>query len=239
MKSKQDDLTGRGFLPQGAEAGFQALPLAEKRKLLRNAVAVERTLGARLLCEKWGAVADELERVAEDLVQALTVETKLYPKIEICHALVAHREHTAPLLIAALGKIGKNQHQRVPEKAFRKKSYPLPRDIAARTLANMGESVLPELLKVLKSQDDAQLSEGLDAMGYICFYSDQHEVFQALKECYMEHCCHELICWKIVRAMSGFSQSVPFLLEQKAVCQNPWIQKEIERSLRYSLKKNR
>ena len=40
-------------------------------------------------------------------------------------------------MVEYLGQIGNNQHKVLPTNGFNKKSYPLPRDIIARTLAHM------------------------------------------------------------------------------------------------------
>lgn len=225
MKSKEGSLANRGFLEKGIETDYHALSLAGKIKMLKSKVAIERTLAARLLSK-------ETVLVSENLIQALKIEKKLYPKIEICNALVAHSKSSVKLLIAELGEIGVNQHNSIPDKEFRKDSYPLPRDIAGRTLINIGKSALAELLKVLGNNNEIKISEAIDAIGYICFYDYQPQVFEKLRECHRNNFNNDLISWKIIRAMSGFSESKTFLLEQMDVCSNERIQKEIKRSLR-------
>ena len=225
MKSSQIDLEKRGFLKKGVEIAFENLPVADKLALLKSNVPKERSLGARLLTGEKGFVADKL-------IDALKIETKLYPKIEICKALEYHKNDSVALLIKELGKIGTNQHRKVPGKEFGKDNFPLPRDIAARTLAYIGKSALPALLSVLENDDINQLSEAIDAIGFICFYDCQPQTFKALRKCYTKNKQNDLICWKIVRALSGFSQSLSFLLAEKAGCKNETIRKEINRSIR-------
>lgn len=225
VKCSQKDLEKRGFLKKGIESEYLTLSLIDKLELLKSNIPTERTLGARLLSQ-------ERHYVADKLVYALKVEKKLYSKIEICKALVCHKNDSITLLIEELGKIGTNQHESIPDKEFCKVNYPLPRDIAGRTLANVGKSALPGLLSVLENSDKRQVSEAIDAIGFICFYDNQPQVFDKLKNCYIRNSKNSLICWKIVRAMSGFSQSILFLSEQKALCRNERIRKEINRSLR-------
>lgn len=223
MKSKQEDLAKRGYLKQVAESNTYTL--TEKILLLKSNIAIDRTLGARLLSKS-------IDSPVEELIKALKVEKKLYTKIEICNALVLQGEKSVKNLIAELGKIGSNQHKCVPEKQFGKDNYPIPRDIVGRTLAGIGKSAIPELLEVLENNEEKQLSEAIDTIGYICFYDYQPEVFEKLKKCYIKYIHNDLICWKIVRAMSGFTESVAFLSEQKDLIHNDWIKKEIARSLR-------
>ena len=209
----------------GVESNYINLTCIEKVALLKSSVAQDRTLGARLLACDGGAAV-------YDLVQALTVEKKLYPKIEICNTLVTLGEVAVKPLIVQLGRIGSNQHNDLPSKAFGKESYPLPRDIAARTLAHMGKEALPDLLKVLEEDNLSKLSEAIDAIGYICYYNHQPEVFEKLKSCYKFNADNNLISWKLIRAMSGFPESIEFLMEQRTICDNSMVKQEIDRSIR-------
>lgn len=225
MKSKREDLANRGFVKQGFENDFKTLSLESKLQLLKSSNATERTLGARLL-------SGEKMPIAENLIEALKIEKKLYSKIEICKALVAHSRSSIKLLINELGEIGSNQHKHLPEKEFGKDNYPLPRDIAARTLANIGPSALPELMRVTGNNTPGQISEAIDAIGFICFYNPQPKMLDKLKACYINHSNCDLISWKIIRAMSGFPESMQFLLDQKKSLTNKRIIKEIDRSIR-------
>ncbi len=225
MKSNRVELVGRGFLELGVEGNYIDLTCAEKVALLKSGIAQDRTLGARLLACNGGSAVN-------DLVQALTVEKKLYPKIEICNTLVTLGEVAVKPLIAQLGRIGSNQHNDLPSKAFGKDSYPLPRDIAARTLAHIGVAALPDLLNVLDEDDLLKLSEAIDAIGFICFYNCQPGIFEKLVNCYKSNIKNELICWKLIRAMSGLPESAEFLIQQRPICKNLIIEKEIDRSIR-------
>ncbi|MBI9068597.1 MAG: HEAT repeat domain-containing protein [Salinivirgaceae bacterium] len=195
------------------------------QQLLKSKIGTERTLGARLL----GNSKDE--KAVNLLIQALKVEKKLYPKIEICKSLEKMGAPAIKALIKLLGEIGNNQHESIPEKTFSKNNYPLPRDIAARTLIRFEENIIPELLPILSTKKESQLSEAIDTIGFICFYKPQPEVFEPLKNCMLANLNSEIICWKSVRAMSGFPESEAFLTEQKQEFTNPALLKEIDRSL--------
>ncbi len=108
MKSNREQLISRGYLEEGAESGFGDTPYHERVKLLNSKIATDRTLGARLL-----ANANNGETI-DCLIKALTVEKKLYPKIEICNSLVTYEELAVDALIGLLGAIGANQHKEVP-----------------------------------------------------------------------------------------------------------------------------
>ncbi len=226
MKSNKDDLLKRGFLSKGKELDHLNEPFKKKIKLLKSKVAVERTLGARLLKQT------KKEETVEYLLDALKVEQKLYPKIEICNILVEFGELSIDGLIKLMGEIGKNQHKKIPEKEFKKDSYPLPRDIASRTIIRIGEKAIPKLLDNLETTNRNQLSEMIDAIGHIGFNYEVKHIYQPLKMCYDQHENDELLKWKILRAMSGIIASKSFLQKEYSILKNEWLKKEINRSLR-------
>jgi hypothetical protein len=232
MKSKQEQLISRGYLAKGVESEYLNKSFDEKIELLQSEIPIDRTLGAKLLANSKNG------KTIDYLINALTVEKKLYPKIEISNSLVSCGQPSIKPLIEILGKVGTNQHTRVPEKEFKKDSYPLPRDIASRTLVRFGRDALNGLGKVLLGNDEKQLSEAIDAIGYICFYDCEHLIYVKLKDCYSKDSQNDLIKWKIIRAMSGFRESEHFLREQKQKNHNGRIEKEIERSLLLIKKKN-
>lgn len=230
MKSSQERLAKRGYLDKSATVDYK-LPSAAKLDLLGSRIPCDRTLGARLLQMESSFVADKL-------VAALKKETKLYTKLELCKTLNIHKIDAIPLLISELGKIGKNQHACVPAKAFGKDNFPLPRDIVARTLANIGADALPALINVLEKGSGRQVSEAVDAIGYICYYQHQPIVYKRLLNCYSRHKQEKLICWKIFRAMSGLPESLPFLQQALDNCTDQRIKTEIARSIRLIKKRN-
>lgn len=225
MKSDPKQLENRGFLAEQIRNKDIETSLEQRIGFLKSKIPVERTLGARLL------VKSEQISAIDYLIEALQIEKKLYPKIEICHSLVTYREEAVTSLIGILGKIGNNQHKIVPSTDFKKCNYPLPRDIVSRTLIRIGSGALPELLKILSECDLLKLSEAIDTIGFICFYEYNNEAFNLLMKCYFRHQDNDLIKWKILRAMSAFPESIPFLKNEQGKLSNALLQNEIERSL--------
>lgn len=226
MNSTFKQLELRGYVEDDVEKNYSYLSTEQRISLLKSNLPFERTLGARLL----SGCTEIL--VIENLVEALKRENKLYPKIEICNSLVTFGKDSVKPLISLLGKIGDNQYREIPEKTFRKKNYPLPRDIAARTLIRIGHPALPDLLKCLMSDDLSMLSEAIDAIGFICFYKWNSKSYSSLIECFNQRHINDLIRWKIFRSMSAFPESENFLNEQKLLTDNIFLKSEIERSLR-------
>ncbi|AUC83808.1 hypothetical protein CW731_00220 [Polaribacter sp. ALD11] len=233
MKSKKEQLDARGFLPLETVTNFENISYDRKIELLTSKIATERTLGARLLNE------NKTSKTVEHLINALKTETRLYSKIEICNTLFQMEKFSLHPLINSLGKIGNNQHKKVPEKEFLKNSYPLPRDIASRTLIRMRGNVMPELLNALKSKDKRVLSELIDTIGHINFNSRRPRIYESLKSCYQKNNTEDLIKWKIIRAFSGIDESENFLNVLSTETNNERIKKEIKRSLRLIKNRNK
>lgn len=226
MKSDLASLKNRGYVEPGIESDYLQADFNEKVRLLYSNLPFERSLGARLLATEYNSEAIEL------LITALEKEKKLYSKIEISNALTKQGQQAVKALISALGKIGSNQHKEVPQIPFNKKSYPLPRDIVARTLSYMGLAALPELLDALNTKNKAQLSEIIDSIGYISFYGHNSRAYDKLIECYSANEGSDLIRWKIIRAMSGLPESREFLTGRLGTEKNYGIKLETERSLK-------
>lgn len=107
-----------------------------------------------------------------------------------------------------LGKIGKNQYKEIPQKVSAKKSYPLPRDLIARSLGRMNLCVLPVLMEVLESKEVSRISEVLDAIGFMIFYHPEEAVLknaQAILKVAKEYRENKMIVWKCLICLSAFS----------------------------------
>ncbi|TAJ11372.1 hypothetical protein DMA11_17175 [Marinilabiliaceae bacterium JC017] len=226
IKSTEEQLEKRGFLPEEFDTKSYDLTTEEALELLQSKAPKERTLAARLLPKE-----GELERAVDGLLNALILEKKLYSKMEISNALARCGEIAIRPLIGQFGRIGENQHQTVPDKAFKKLNYPLPRDIAARTIIRIGSSALPDLLKFIETAKEEQLSEAIDAIGFICFYNGSKGVFHKLKNRYESIKDNDLVKWKIIRACSGLPESLGFLQQEKEELASPRLQREIDRSI--------
>lgn len=224
MGSAKDKIN-RGFVAEGDEKDYTVWTNEELTNLLHSNVAIERTIGARILtCRN--------HEFVENLLIALETEQKLYTKIELCRSLAILGEHSVKGLIQRLGKIGNNQHRTPTDEPFKKNSYPLPRDIAARTLIRIGSKALPALCGVLTEDDSSKISEAIDAIGFICYSGGQDKYLEPLIDCYNKLSSNNLIRWKIIRAMSAFPASMTFLKKQFQIENVTAIKQEIERSIR-------
>lgn len=233
MKSNKEQLEKRGFLAEEFDLTSFKLSFNEKINLLKSNVPTNRTLASRLLKNE-----NDTKELIQELVNGLKKEKKLYPKIEIANTLVFYGKSSVIPLIELLGKIGTNQHKIIPEKEFKKDSYPLPRDIASRTLAHIGKAALPGLLDNFETLNHKQQLEAIDAIGFICFYDYSVNVYELLKKQYLQDATNELTKWKIIRTFSGCSESKTFLETEYQNIQNNRLKKEIKRSLSLLTKMN-
>lgn len=226
MKSSNDQLRNRGLLTDDYDLDSSTLLFAGKVELLNSIEATDRTLAARLMQNK-----NEAEKSIPYLIEALKGEKKLYCKLEISKTLTLHSKFSVIPLIDALGEIGNNQHACIPDKTFKKNNYPLPRDIASRILAQIGAKVLPKLLESIEILNTKQLTEAIDAVGYICFYDYNSKAFITLYKLYQKHANNDLIKWKILRAMSAFPESIGLLHQEKKHLDSTRLNDEIDRSI--------
>lgn len=165
---------------------------------LADADPQKRTAAARLLGKRKCIPAIHW------LCEALAVETALYSRLSQCEALAAIGSPAVDSLVDLLGKIGSNQHTTLPTRGFYKKSYPLPRDIAARTLSTIGRPALPALQKNMLEGERASRLEAVDALGHICFYAQDIRCEPQLLAAYARYAPDSLMRWKIIRAMQAF-----------------------------------
>lgn len=227
-------MRSRGFLTEEDLARFRTLPTDGLIRQLESEDAVERSGAIRLLA-LMPRVDDSLNTMFLD---RLTRETKLYTKLELCTALQSGGLECARLLAAFLGKIGSNQHKHPSEERFRKTSYPLPRDIIARVLARMDPHVLPVLVSVISDGAREEVVEVIDAIGFMCFYSevdprDKVLTLNRLIETYQGNPNDDLVQWKIVRALESFNHgdSLATLADVKNNGEVQAIRQEAQRSL--------
>lgn len=206
MKSHTSALQSRGFLSAEDLTSFGQMSTEDLIRKVDSDDAVERSAAIRLLARTTSA-GDSLNHI---FVERLTRETKLYTKLEICEALQSGGVPSARLLTPLLGKIGKNQHKHPSAEVFRKSSYPLPRDIVARTLARMDPQILPMLIAVLRERPRDEVAEVIDAIGFMCFYAavtptDRLAALRALIDTFHENPNDELVQWKVARAFESFN----------------------------------
>jgi HEAT repeat protein len=140
------------------------------------------------------------------LASALKYEKALYSRIAISKALSEIGEPSIDPLIDLLGEIGNNQETELPQKYFNKKSYPLVRDMAARTLVKIGKPATLPLIRILKDEDSFKVQQAIDAVGGIAAKTSDERGLKSLisiLQSYWEG--HDKVTsWKIVRALGGF-----------------------------------
>ena len=205
MKSSQADLEKRGFINEADINNYLHLSYNELLKLIKSPSATERTIAVKLLRN----YLDSSEEVIDALLLTLIAEKSLYTKIEICKALENASAIMAKKVISYLGRIGCNQHLFLPKNISKKNSYPLPRDIMARTLGKMSIDILPTMLEILEQSDTKIIREVIDAIGYMCFYNTiPNRGFEAKKllTCLDTYNEDDVIRWKIVMSLSSFQE---------------------------------
>lgn len=200
VKSSQKELEKRGFASIEDREKFRALSKEQLLTLLHSDNAVFRTAAAYNLSARQ-------ELVTGELLRQLQIEQCLYTRIAICESLEKGDIHTAEQMVDYLGKIGSNQHKKLPDAVSKKKSYPLPRDIIARTVGNMDTAVFPVLAGVIKGNDTSKISEALDAIGYMAFYHSQlatHQNAEEILSVIKKQMENKLILWKAMMSLSAF-----------------------------------
>ena len=216
LKRKETARKKRGQTTPQADNAFAALSDVALIKLLGDSSAQKRTSAAKLLGKKRSI------RAVSPLCQQLAKEKALYTKIAISEALGNIGEAALPELIKLLGKIGDNQHRGLPKSIFKKWNYPLPRDIAARTIVKVGTLALKPLSNILKTGNETQVLEAIDAIGYISFYFKDQSSFPALIEALNKYKTNPVIIWKIIRALEAFPND-----ESSTILQNFLFESEI------------
>ncbi len=226
LLSSNKQLQSRGFVEYGKEVIYKDLNKHKLIQLLSSNISTDRTTAARLIK---GYIDNETVLV---LCSALQKETKLYTKIEICNSLTHLGLISIAPLTQLLGKIGDNQHKKVDLKPFKKNSYPLPRDIAARTIIRFKSEAIPFVDKYIADYNSIATPEAIDVIGYVCFYNNNSYNHTKLINIINSNKDNDLIVWKTIRALSSFNDSLPFLKQQLHCIKNRYIIEEIKRSIR-------
>ncbi|MGL4382848.1 MAG: hypothetical protein ACRCTA_03930 [Bacilli bacterium] len=210
MKSDIHSLETRGWIEDNKVNPFTSL--ADKELLdifIHSKIALERSYAVV-------RVHDLSNEMTIEILRCLAVEKALYTKIYMCEKLQSGNAETALLMIPYLGKIGMNQHKEVPRIPSKKSSYPLARDIIARALSKMDEHVISTLSEALEqlNNNEEQLSELIDAIGYIAFYTtriNKDKVYKYIIESMKKHSDNNLITWKFLTCLSAFPQALGVL----------------------------
>ncbi|MCK4260137.1 MAG: hypothetical protein KAX49_14255 [Halanaerobiales bacterium] len=234
MKSNDEDLRKRGFITIEDINKFQQCSNSELILLINSPKSVERSVAINLLSNRF--YTEDLEFV-KILLERLCVEKCLYTKIEICKALEKGGIETAEQMIQYLGCIGKNQHLCLPKRSSKKSSYPLPRDIIARSLGKMNVEILPVLFNILNGTNQEKISEVIDAIGFMLFYNQDYtneHFFKSIISILNKYSGNDIIVWKCVVCLSSFRTqgSIEVLNQVLNSNKNDIIKCEAKRSLR-------
>ena len=218
----------RGFTTEIEDSFFVGKSDSELISLLISNDPKERTSSAKILGQR------RSQKAIVALCKQLKNEKSLYSKIAISEALGNVGKPAVKELIKYLGTIGNNQHKTLPKKKFNKKSYPLPRDIVARTICKIGKGALADLNNILENGTKKQTSEAIDAVGSISFYCEDKSSFKSLERSLQEYKRDEIIQWKIIRALSAFpnKRSEMILSNILKTSKKPELKWEAERSLK-------
>jgi hypothetical protein len=227
MKSSRKKLTQRGLINQSDIIPYISLKENELLNLMNSESSHERSIAAELLSNF------PKKEVIKALCLGLSIEKKLYTKLNICKSLMKIGKQAVPEMLKYLGKIGRNQYKEIPEEEFRKKSYPLARDIIARTLAHMNMDILPELTGTLDSDNINATREVIDSIGFICFYNESDYPVPHLIKCYKKNNYDAVIKWKIIRSFRSFNNRKVIEMLEEIICNEPnfYLKREAEISL--------
>lgn len=228
MKSTSKQLHQRGMIN---EETLKELESCLKEDLINglSASPQQRTACIHLLSTKYHDEPDYTYIMLNQLMK----EKALYTKIEIQNNLTLYGN--IKQMCEYLGKIGTNQHKVIPSHTSLKRSYPLPRDIIARSLCHIDTTRFSEFFCALTHLSESQLCEAIDALGYICFYHPEvidEDIYCFLNQCLDKYQSNELMIWKIVTCLSAFPQSIDILYSIKDKYKHPTIREEVERSLK-------
>ncbi|MDO9044401.1 MAG: HEAT repeat domain-containing protein [Methanobacteriaceae archaeon] len=184
-------------------------------EMLESPEAQKRTIAAMMLGDK------REKEVIEPLCYSLKIEKALYSRIAISEALGKMGESAVVPVADLLGQIGNNQEIELPKKYFNKKSYPLVRDMAARTLVKIGKPATTYLIQLLESEKDIFIKQqAIDALGSIASKTGDYRSLKPIINCFdniaginqedinlSDENMDKVTLWKIIRSLSAFKNS--------------------------------
>lgn len=224
----------RGEISKEDMEPYTSFSTSKLIKMLENNEAKKRTIAATILGNK-----NDQNAIAS-LCSSLKKEKALYSRIAISEALGKMGEPAVGPVADLLGLIGNNQETELPQKYFNKKSYPLARDIAARTLIKIGKPATPYLINLLDGKKDVFVKQqAIDALGGIVARTKDQTALKIIIghfDTYGDGSKKrdKLTSWKIIRALSAFKNSKEaseVLLKFINNCQDPPLVWESARSL--------
>lgn len=197
----------RGEIDESDLEGYLRFSKFQLIEMLKSHEAQKRTIAATILGN------NQVNDAIEPLCQALLIENALYSRIAISEALGKMGQAAVIPVSDLLGKIGNNQEKELPVKYFNKKSFPLLRDLAGRTLVKIGKPAINHLIELLCTENDIFIKQQIiDALGGITAKTGD---FRSLKYfIYLFDMCidnpqnmDKITFWKIIRALSAFKGS--------------------------------
>lgn len=203
LKSDLDRLKNRGMPLEDDVKLLENKSLKELIDCLNNDDAIVRTSAAinlRPYIHK--------NKVCGELLLRLSKEKSLYTKIEICKTLQNGNIDTAEKMINYIGIIGCNQYRVLPKKVSLKKTYPIPRDIIARTLSKMSIDIFPVLINVLEGDDLTKICEVIDAFGFMVFHNkslSNNQNLEHIISIMKKYQNNKLLIWKCLTCLSAFN----------------------------------
>ncbi|MEI0604315.1 hypothetical protein R4K55_08845 [Brachyspira alvinipulli] len=203
LKSDLERLKNRGMPLEEDVKLLENKSLKELIKCLNDDDAIIRTSAAINLKQYINK-----NKVCSSLLLQLSKEKSLYTKIAICETLQNGNIDSAKEMINYIGKIGDNQYKKLPEKVSLKKTYPMPRDIIARTLSKMNIDIFPILIDILEGDDLIKIYEVIDAVGFMVFHNKDlsndknlNYIINLIKK-YKDN---KLVIWKCITCLSAFN----------------------------------
>lgn len=198
MKSNEVQLRNRGYIEDNELEQYCHLTKLQLIELLQSNIASDRTIAAKLL-----ETYKDIE-VIKVLISSLIIEKKLYTKIALSESIGTYGEEASKILIEYLGEVGNNQHKFLPDKPFRKKNYPLPRDIIARTMCKIGKPALKSLRSCLYKGEYTQILEAIDAIGFISYYEADTTSLNDIIQLFNKYKDDSLMIWKLLRSLQAY-----------------------------------
>ena len=203
LKSDLERLKNRGMPLEEDVKLLENKSLKELIKCLNDDDAIIRTSAAINLKQYINK-----NKVCSSLLLQLSKEKSLYTKIAICETLQNGNIDSAKEMINYIGKIGDNQYKKLPEKVSLKKTYPMPRDIIARTLSKMNIDIFPILIDILEGDDLIKIYEVIDAVGFMVFHNkdlSNDKNLNYIIKLINKYKDNKLVLWKCITCLSAFN----------------------------------
>ena len=203
LKSDLERLKNRGMPLEEDVKLLENKSLKELIKCLNDDDAIIRTSAAINLKQYINK-----NKVCSSLLLQLSKEKSLYTKIAICETLQNGNIDSAKEMINYIGKIGDNQYKKLPEKVSLKKTYPMPRDIIARTLSKMNIDIFPILIDILEGDDLIKIYEVIDAVGFMVFHNkdlSNDKNLNYIINLINKYKDNKLVLWKCITCLSAFN----------------------------------